>query len=100
MTLPSPQQPAFFIGSRTERSFPTKEFEFSDKSTSKSMPWSVDEASITEYMIIVWMSNDATLGNQIFHYGVVCVRCRPVSVCWVRTREPNFPLRCSLCSMP
>ncbi|KAH9748246.1 cysteine-rich receptor-like protein kinase 10 [Citrus sinensis] len=48
VTLPSPQQPAFFIGSRTERSLPTKEFEFSDKSTSKSMPWSVDEASITE----------------------------------------------------
>ncbi|KAH9748255.1 cysteine-rich receptor-like protein kinase 10 [Citrus sinensis] len=46
--LPSPQQPAFFIGSRTERSLPTKEIEFSDKSTNKSMPWSVDEASITE----------------------------------------------------
>ncbi|KAK9223662.1 hypothetical protein WN944_012108 [Citrus x changshan-huyou] len=48
VTLPLPQQPAFFIGSRTERSLPPKEFEFSDKSTSKSMPWSVDEASITE----------------------------------------------------
>ncbi|KAK9227229.1 hypothetical protein WN943_012278 [Citrus x changshan-huyou] len=48
VTLPSPQQPAFFIGSRTERSLPTKEFEFSDKSTNKWMPWSVDEASITE----------------------------------------------------
>ncbi|KAL9452698.1 hypothetical protein AB3S75_008483 [Citrus x aurantiifolia] len=46
--LPSPQQPAFFIGNRTERSLPTKEIEFSDKSTNKSMPWSVDEASITE----------------------------------------------------
>ncbi|KAL9456258.1 hypothetical protein AB3S75_005475 [Citrus x aurantiifolia] len=48
VTLPSPQQPAFFIGSRTERSLHTKDFEFSDKSTNKSMPWSVDEASITE----------------------------------------------------
>ncbi|XP_052290615.1 cysteine-rich receptor-like protein kinase 10 isoform X2 [Citrus sinensis] len=48
VTLPSPQHPAFFIGSRTERDLPTKEFECSDKSTSKSIPWSVDEASITE----------------------------------------------------
>ncbi|GAY34229.1 hypothetical protein CUMW_010310 [Citrus unshiu] len=48
VTLPLPQQPAFFIGSRTERGLPTKEFECSDKSTSKSIPWSVDEASITE----------------------------------------------------
>ncbi|KAH9779096.1 cysteine-rich receptor-like protein kinase 10 [Citrus sinensis] len=30
------------------RSFPDREFECSDKSTGKSMPWSVDEASITE----------------------------------------------------
>ncbi|KAH9779114.1 cysteine-rich receptor-like protein kinase 10 [Citrus sinensis] len=48
VTLSVPRQPALFIGSRTERSFPEREFECSDKSTSKSMPWSVDEASITE----------------------------------------------------
>ncbi|KAH9779105.1 cysteine-rich receptor-like protein kinase 10 [Citrus sinensis] len=30
------------------RYFPEREFECSDKSTSKPMPWSVDEASITE----------------------------------------------------
>ena len=48
VTLPVPRQPALFISSRTERSFPERELKCSDKCTSKSMPWSVDEASITE----------------------------------------------------
>ncbi|KAJ0047201.1 hypothetical protein Pint_03654 [Pistacia integerrima] len=45
--LPAPQQPAFFLGSRMEASMPTMEFDF-DKSKSKSIPSSVDDASITE----------------------------------------------------
>ncbi|KAK3188245.1 hypothetical protein Dsin_027806 [Dipteronia sinensis] len=40
---PLPQQPAFFIGSRAELNM-----HISDNSTSKSKPWSVDAASITE----------------------------------------------------
>ncbi|KAJ4703235.1 Cysteine rich receptor like kinase [Melia azedarach] len=42
VTLPSPQQPAFFLGSQTERNMPI------EKSASKSEPKSVDEALITE----------------------------------------------------
>ncbi|KAK3188255.1 hypothetical protein Dsin_027816 [Dipteronia sinensis] len=42
VSLPLPQQPAFFVGSRTELNM-----HISDKST-KSKPWSVDAASITE----------------------------------------------------
>uniref|UniRef100_A0A2N9FB76 Cysteine-rich receptor-like protein kinase n=1 Tax=Fagus sylvatica TaxID=28930 RepID=A0A2N9FB76_FAGSY len=48
MTLSSPKQPAYFLRSRTEEIMPLKESELSDKSTSKSMPGSVNEASITE----------------------------------------------------
>ncbi|XP_050288748.1 cysteine-rich receptor-like protein kinase 10 [Quercus robur] len=44
ITLPSPQNPAYF---RTEQSMPLVELE-SDKSKRKSMPLSVSEASITE----------------------------------------------------
>ena len=44
ITLPSPQNPTYF---RTEQSMPSVELE-SDKSKRKSMPWSVNEASITE----------------------------------------------------
>ncbi|XP_031270575.1 cysteine-rich receptor-like protein kinase 10 [Pistacia vera] len=47
VTLPAPQQPAFFLGSRREASMATKDFDF-DQSKSKSMPWSIDDASITE----------------------------------------------------
>ncbi|KAJ0101314.1 hypothetical protein Patl1_03709 [Pistacia atlantica] len=49
VSLLTPQQPAFYIGSRREacNSMPTKELEF-DQSKSKSMPLSVDDASITE----------------------------------------------------
>ncbi|XP_022720570.1 cysteine-rich receptor-like protein kinase 10 isoform X2 [Durio zibethinus] len=47
VTLPLPKQPAFFLHSRTEGSMPNKEME-SDQSTSRSMPWSINEASITE----------------------------------------------------
>jgi hypothetical protein len=45
VTLPSPQQPGFFLYSKTD--MPIKNME-SDQSTTKSMPWSVNEASITE----------------------------------------------------
>ncbi|KAJ0082278.1 hypothetical protein Patl1_11007 [Pistacia atlantica] len=47
VTLPTAQQPAFFLASRTEASMAAKDFEF-DQSKSKSMPWSVDDASIIE----------------------------------------------------
>ncbi|GMY37058.1 cysteine-rich receptor-like protein kinase 10 [Fagus crenata] len=46
-TLSSPRQPAYFLRSREENML-LKESESSDKSTSKSMPLSVNEASITE----------------------------------------------------
>jgi len=45
VTLPSPQQPGFFLHSK--RDMPIKHLE-SDQSTTKSMLWSVNEASITE----------------------------------------------------
>ncbi|GMY37003.1 cysteine-rich receptor-like protein kinase 10 [Fagus crenata] len=45
VTLPSPQQPAFFLRSKTD-TMPTKHLE-SDQSASK-LPWSVNEVSITE----------------------------------------------------
>ncbi|KAJ4703241.1 Cysteine rich receptor like kinase [Melia azedarach] len=48
VTLPSPQKPAFFLGTQTGRNMFMKEIEYTDKSTSKSIPLSVDEASITE----------------------------------------------------
>ncbi|KAK4562662.1 hypothetical protein RGQ29_005240 [Quercus rubra] len=44
ITLPSPQNPAYF---RTEQSMPLVELE-SNKSKRKLMPWSINEASITE----------------------------------------------------
>ncbi|KAK3188250.1 hypothetical protein Dsin_027811 [Dipteronia sinensis] len=48
-TLPLPQRPAFFLGSRTELSMQMiKGTDDSEKSTTTSMPWSVDDASITE----------------------------------------------------
>ncbi len=47
MTLSSPQQPAYFLRSREENML-LKESESSNKSTSKSMPLSVNETSITE----------------------------------------------------
>jgi hypothetical protein len=47
VTLPSPQQPAFFLRSITD--MPVKDLE-SDQSTSKSMPCSVNEVSITELL--------------------------------------------------
>ena len=45
VSLQAPQQPAFF--SKTDTNIPRKGLE-SDQSTSKSMPWSVNEASVTE----------------------------------------------------
>ncbi|XP_062160720.1 cysteine-rich receptor-like protein kinase 10 isoform X2 [Alnus glutinosa] len=48
VTLASPQQPASFLSTRTEQSMPLKEWVSSHQSTSKSTPWSVNEASITE----------------------------------------------------
>ncbi|XP_031250177.1 cysteine-rich receptor-like protein kinase 10 isoform X2 [Pistacia vera] len=47
ITLPVPEKPAFFVGSRMEASMATKEFDF-DQSKSKLTPRSVDDASITE----------------------------------------------------
>jgi hypothetical protein len=44
-TLPSPQQPGFFLHSKTH--MPIKDMK-SNQSTTKSMPWSINEASITE----------------------------------------------------
>ncbi|XP_052203600.1 cysteine-rich receptor-like protein kinase 25 isoform X1 [Diospyros lotus] len=46
VNLPVPEQPAFFVGSRTRSQVP-KGLE-TDKSTNTSMPWSVNETSITE----------------------------------------------------
>ncbi|KAG6754698.1 hypothetical protein POTOM_040492 [Populus tomentosa] len=48
ITLPLPQEPAFFLHSRTDQgSIPSKEF-FADKSKSNAVPYSGDEGSITE----------------------------------------------------
>ncbi|KAK3188247.1 hypothetical protein Dsin_027808 [Dipteronia sinensis] len=48
VTLPLPQQPAFFFGTGTEFSIQITNGMGSDQSKSKSVPWSVDDASITE----------------------------------------------------
>lgn len=48
VTLPLPQRPAFFRGSRADMDMYNTKGTESDQSTSKSMPWSIDEASITE----------------------------------------------------
>ncbi|KAL5839847.1 hypothetical protein ACOSQ4_012455 [Xanthoceras sorbifolium] len=45
---PLPQRPAFFLGSKTEVNMHITTRTDSDQSTRKSMPWSVDDASITE----------------------------------------------------
>jgi hypothetical protein len=45
--LPSPQQPAYFFTGGTEQNMQSRELE-SDQSRSKSLPWSVDEAPITD----------------------------------------------------
>uniref|UniRef100_A0A6N2NKP6 Cysteine-rich receptor-like protein kinase 10 n=1 Tax=Salix viminalis TaxID=40686 RepID=A0A6N2NKP6_SALVM len=48
ITLPSPHEPAFYIHSRTDQgSIPSNEF-FADQSKSNSVPYSVDDGSITE----------------------------------------------------
>ncbi|MBA0598760.1 hypothetical protein Gorai_008507, partial [Gossypium raimondii] len=47
VTLPVPNEPAFFRNSRTEGKMPNVGFE-SDQSTSRSTPWSINEVSITE----------------------------------------------------
>ncbi|XP_061984640.1 cysteine-rich receptor-like protein kinase 10 [Populus nigra] len=48
ISLPLPQEPAFFLHSRTDQgSIPSKEF-FADKSKGNSVPYSGDEGSITE----------------------------------------------------
>lgn len=46
ITMAAPQQPAFFLGSRSAM-LPIKGLE-SDQSTSKSIPLSINEVSITE----------------------------------------------------
>ncbi|KAK2644371.1 hypothetical protein Ddye_019566 [Dipteronia dyeriana] len=48
VTLPLPQQPAFFFGTGTEFSMQITKGTDSNQSKSKSVPWSVDDASITE----------------------------------------------------
>ncbi|KAK3188262.1 hypothetical protein Dsin_027823 [Dipteronia sinensis] len=48
ITLPLPQQPTFFLGKKTELNMQSTECTDSDPSTSMSMPFSVDDASITE----------------------------------------------------
>ncbi|KAJ4840529.1 hypothetical protein Tsubulata_027341 [Turnera subulata] len=47
VTLPLPQEPAFFYNTGTDGSLPIKELE-SDQSKSKSVPWSVDDDNITQ----------------------------------------------------
>ncbi|KAB2026838.1 hypothetical protein ES319_D06G248200v1 [Gossypium barbadense] len=47
VTLPVPNEPAFFRNSRTEGKMPNVGLE-SDQSTSRSTPWSINEVSITE----------------------------------------------------
>ncbi|XP_040951579.1 cysteine-rich receptor-like protein kinase 10 [Gossypium hirsutum] len=47
VTLPVPNEPAFFRNSRTEGKMPNVGFEF-DQSTSRSTPWSINGVSITE----------------------------------------------------
>ncbi|KAK3188246.1 hypothetical protein Dsin_027807 [Dipteronia sinensis] len=48
VTLPLPQQPAFFYGTRTDLSNQITIETDSNQSKSKSVPWSVDDSSITE----------------------------------------------------
>ncbi|KAK3188249.1 hypothetical protein Dsin_027810 [Dipteronia sinensis] len=48
ITLPLPQQPAFFHGRKTELTMQSTKCTDSDQSTSMSMPFSVNDASITE----------------------------------------------------
>jgi len=50
VTLEPPQRPAGYLSSKTDQSFATKDFDSSDKSTSKSqsVAVSVDDASITQ----------------------------------------------------
>ncbi|MFQ6652296.1 hypothetical protein Gotur_024230, partial [Gossypium turneri] len=47
VTLPVPNEPAFFRNSRTEGKMPDVGLE-SDQSTSRSTPWSINDVSITE----------------------------------------------------
>lgn len=48
VTLPVPREPAFFHQSRSNQSFLMKGLESEQSTTTKSIPASVDEASITE----------------------------------------------------
>lgn len=48
ITMALPQMPAFVMHSRTELNMPSLTTESSDPTTSKSLPFSVNEASITE----------------------------------------------------
>lgn len=47
VSLPLPQQPAFYIPSGTEKDMPRKELKF-DNSLSSEMPVSINEVSISE----------------------------------------------------
>ncbi|KAG6641584.1 cysteine-rich receptor-like protein kinase 25 isoform X2 [Carya illinoinensis] len=47
VTLPSPNQPAYWLHSRTEQKLPLKELE-ADQSTSKSVSYTVNKVSVTE----------------------------------------------------
>ncbi|CAB4306261.1 unnamed protein product [Prunus armeniaca] len=48
VTMALPQKPAFFVHSRTELNMPSLTTESSDPTTSNSLPFSVNEASITK----------------------------------------------------
>uniref|UniRef100_A0A6N2NAX6 Cysteine-rich receptor-like protein kinase 10 n=1 Tax=Salix viminalis TaxID=40686 RepID=A0A6N2NAX6_SALVM len=57
ITLALPQEPAFFLNSRSDQgSIPSKEF-FADQSKSKSVPYSGDERSITEAQDPTYLSH-------------------------------------------
>lgn len=48
VTLPVPQQPAFFYRTQTRSDFPKKPVDSDQSTASKSISWSVNEASISE----------------------------------------------------
>ncbi|TXG47130.1 hypothetical protein EZV62_026424 [Acer yangbiense] len=68
VTLALPQQPAFFYGTRTDFS---KQFTIgmdSDQSKNKSVPWSIDDSSITELEMTLQNTN---LESLQFDFGTI-----------------------------
>ncbi|KAK0579238.1 hypothetical protein LWI29_023269 [Acer saccharum] len=91
-TLALPQQPAFFYGTRTDLSKQITVRTDSDQSKSKSVPWSVDDSSITETWKLwcdeqaaelmdpaLTQSCDPTELLKYIHIGLLCVQGDPAN---------------------